>query len=283
MIGRRSGARIEQNARPGGAAGILDSLWPTGAPHEVVSPTDSPSEGAFDEITLFAESRAYAVSSHRHPAWKLVLPVGGHALVGASSGAGVLVPPQYTHTCAASSGFVAAFLDPWCLHADTEGPTWLDGPTVRRLLDAARDRAGLDAEALRAEATAALGAPRGVDPRIPLAVRAAAAGAARIDAVAADLGLSTARLRALVAAQAGVPLSTLRQWRRLRGAVGQLAAGGGSRGIADAAAVAGFADQAHLTRAARRFVGRTPGSLRHRLDPHVASGSTLNVDERRGP
>ncbi|WP_240507289.1 helix-turn-helix domain-containing protein [Streptomyces kanamyceticus] len=251
---------------------------------EASSSREGASFVALDDITLFAEHGAYAVSPHRHPAWKLVLPVEGHALLGTSAGAGVLVPPQYAHACATSAGFVAAFLEPWSLRGDTGAPTWLDGPTVRRLLDAARDGAGLDAEALRAESTALMGAPRAVDPRIPLAVRAATAEATRIDVVAADLGLSAARLRALVAAQVGVPLSTLRQWRRLRGAVGPLVAGGGSRGIADAAAAAGFADQAHLTRAARRFVGRTPGSLRSgRLDPHVASGFTLYVDERRGP
>ncbi|WP_223778625.1 helix-turn-helix domain-containing protein [Streptomyces sp. 135] len=36
------------------------------------------------------------------------------------------------------------------------------------------------------------------------------------------------------------------------------------KGIAEAVAEAGFADQAHLTRAARRFIGRTPGSVDRR-------------------
>ncbi|MFE0171210.1 helix-turn-helix domain-containing protein [Streptomyces sp. NPDC059002] len=243
MIGRRPGVRIEQNADP----------------RETPGPSSFVDLG---EITVFAESRAYEVSPHRHPAWKLVLPVGGHAVLGASTGAGVLVPPQYAHACATSSAFVAVFLEPWCLRADTAAPTWLDAPTVRRLLDAAHDGQGLDAEALRAGLTGLMGAPD-VDPRIPHAVRAAA-GATRIDAVAAELGLSPAGLRALVGARVGIPLSTMRQWRRLRAAVGPLVAAGGARGIADAAAAAGFADQAHLTRAARRFVGRTPGSLRRR-------------------
>ncbi|MGV9878545.1 helix-turn-helix domain-containing protein [Streptomyces sp. NPDC003006] len=225
------------------------------------------------DIALFGEARPYEVTRHRHPAWKLVLPLGGHAFVGESAGAGVLVPPQYTHACATTSAFVAVFIDPWCLRADPSAPTWLDGCAVRRLLDASDGGVGAggapDAEALRAEVASVAGPRTGVDPRVPYAVRAACANASRVDAVAAELGLSPARLRALVAAEVGIPLVTLRQWGRLRAAFGSLVGRGGAGGaksIADAAADAGFADQAHLTRAARRFTGRTPGSLdRH---PH---------------
>ncbi|WP_234335911.1 helix-turn-helix domain-containing protein [Streptomyces sp. NRRL S-920] len=233
-----------------------------------VRPTAPPVLALAGDLAVFAESRAYEVAWHRHPAWKLVLPLGGHAVVGESVGAGVLVPPQYAHVCATSSAFVAVFVEAWCLRADPASPTWLDGRAVRRLLDAASSGTGggLDAEALRAEAAAFAGARRAVDPRALHAVRASAR-ATRIDAVAAELGLSPARLRALVAAEIGVPLATMRQWRRLRKAFGSLVGAGGARGtggavgIAGAAAEAGFADQAHLTRAARRFIGRTPGSL----------------------
>ncbi|MET9544916.1 helix-turn-helix domain-containing protein [Streptomyces sp. NPDC006627] len=218
------------------------------------------------EIAVFTEARAYEVTWHRHPAWKLVLPLGGRVRVGESAGAGVLVPPQYAHVCAASSAFVAVFVEPWCLRADPAAPTWLDGRTVRRLLDAmSGGGAGgvTDMEALRAEVASFAGLRTGVDPRVPYAVRACAQ-AARIGAVAAELGLSPARLRALVAAEVGIPLATLRQWGRLRAAFGSLVGRGEAEGIAEAAAEAGFADQAHLTRAARRFIGRTPGSLDRR-------------------
>ncbi|WP_246201709.1 helix-turn-helix domain-containing protein [Streptomyces alboniger] len=228
-------------------------------------PTAPPVLALAGDLAVFAESRAYEVAWHRHPAWKLVLPLGGHAVVGESVGAGVLVPPQYAHVCATSSAFVAVFVEAWCLRADPASPTWLDGRAVRRLLDAASSGTGggLDAEALGTEAAAFAGARPGVDPRALHAVRASVR-ASRIDAVAAELGLSPARLRALVAAEIGVPLATMRQWRRLREAFGSLVGAGGAggaEGIAGAAAEAGFADQAHLTRAARRFTGRTPGSL----------------------
>ncbi|MFJ5031068.1 helix-turn-helix domain-containing protein [Streptomyces sp. NPDC088560] len=69
---------------------------------------------------------------------------------------------------------------------------------------------------------------------------------------------SAARLRALVRRDVGIALAGLRRWGRLRAAIAGLPAGP----AALAAATAGFADQAHLTRTARDFIGRTPASLR---------------------
>lgn len=207
-------------------------------------------------VALFAEPRGYEVTRHRHPVWKVVLPDRGGVRVDGVVGAGVLVPPQYAHACATSAGFVAAFLDPWCVRADPGGPTWLDAGSVRRL--AAASGADLDADALHRELAALTGAPAPVDPRVPHAVRSSA-GAPRLDAVAAEVGLSPSRLRALVRAEVGVPLGAMRRWGRLRAAVGALLDGGAAP--ADAAAAAGFCDQAHLARTARGFLGRTPGSL----------------------
>ncbi|MEV0322894.1 helix-turn-helix domain-containing protein [Streptomyces sp. NPDC050658] len=207
------------------------------------------------EITVFAESRPYEVPRHRHPAWKLVLPAGGQVTVGERGGPGVLVPPQWEHGCGTRSGFVAVFLEPWCLpHAAR--PEWLDAAQAGRLRDALGP--DLDAAALHAELTAFAGPPTVVDPRVAYAVRSCGA-ADRLDSVAADVGLSPARLRSLVRAEVGIPLGTLRQWARLRAAVESLVVGGAA--VAEAAVTAGFADQAHLSRTVRRLVGRTPGSL----------------------
>lgn len=209
-----------------------------------------------DDVSLFAETAAYEVTRHRHPVWKVVLPERGGVRVDGVVGAGVLVPPQYAHTCATSAGFVAVFLAPWCVRADPDRPTWLDGGSVRRLV--AASGADLDADALRRELAALTEAPAPVDPRVLHAARSST-GAARLDAVAAEVGLSGPRLRALVRAEVGVPLGAMRRWGRLRAAVGALVDGG--TGPAEAAAAAGFCDQAHLTRTARDFLGRTPGSL----------------------
>ncbi|MFD0385647.1 hypothetical protein ACFQ2B_34960 [Streptomyces stramineus] len=69
---------------------------------------------------MFAESRPFRVALHRLPAWKAVLPIGGHAqllqpgrpMVAAP---GLIVPPQLAHSCAASSPYIALFIDSWLL------------------------------------------------------------------------------------------------------------------------------------------------------------------------
>ena len=78
---------------------------------------------------------------------------------------------------------------------------------------------------------------------------------------AADVGLSPSRLRALVHDLTGTSPARLRMWRRLRIAMLGLV----DKPIALAAADAGFADQAHLTRAATRLIGQTPGDLARML------------------
>ncbi|MEU1130226.1 helix-turn-helix domain-containing protein [Streptomyces sp. NPDC005900] len=56
----------------------------------------------------------------------------------------------------------------------------------------------------------------------------------------------------------GIPLVRLRQWSRLRVAVAALH----GESVAAAAAVAGFADPAHLARTARALLGRAPASVK---------------------
>ncbi|WP_308297392.1 helix-turn-helix domain-containing protein [Streptomyces sp. ISL-22] len=231
--------------------------------------------------TLFADSGACHVTRHRSPAWKLVLPIGGHAVLRPDGGPvaeapGLVVPPRLAHTCAASSAYAALFVDPWLLPR-APGPIRLDAGTVRRLLTALGPT-GVDGpspvpdlDAAYAELLRHTGRPRALDPRVAHAVRALRrpGHATPLDTVASEVGLSPPRLRALVRASVGIPLSTLRQWARLRDA---LTAPPGTP-LADAAADAGFADQAHLTRTARALVGRTPGSLRPRHPSRVASSA----------
>ncbi|MGW7364261.1 helix-turn-helix domain-containing protein [Streptomyces sp. NPDC054841] len=224
MFGARQAWRIEQNDR------VLDFAGGPG-------------------ITVFAESGASAVSRHSHPAWKVVLP---------DRGTGLLVPPRFDHACAASSAFAAVFLDPWCVRygPGAAGPVPLEPSTVRRVRDALGEQLDLDAlqDALTALPWCAGGE---VDPRVAHAVRACA-GHDDLGDVAREVSLSPSRLRTLVREEVGIPLGTLRRWQRLRTAVAALP----YAAPAQAAALAGFADQAHLTRTARRLTGRTPASLR---------------------
>ncbi|MEV4472363.1 helix-turn-helix domain-containing protein [Nonomuraea sp. NPDC049504] len=251
-------------------------------------------------VTVFGESAPFQVGRHRHPVWKVVLPLGGHAWLRPDTGAsvtaaGLIVPPEFAHTCGVTSGYVALFIDPTLIRPGL-GPVALEPATVRRLhaalsstLPSTLSSAATDDRAERAanglpagpvtrdaaagflagplalgdaasdflaELAARTGAPS-LDPRVAYAVRRGLLGEAPA-VIAADVGLSMPRLRALVRAAVGVPLVRLRRWGRLRVAVSALP--GGS--VASAAAEAGFADQAHLARTARELLGRTPGSLR---------------------
>ncbi|MFW5420391.1 helix-turn-helix domain-containing protein [Nocardiopsis sp. CNT-189] len=218
------------------------------------------------EMTVYAEDGAFGVGRHRGPAWKVVLGRGGpvEAVLGDGrriGGAGLAVPPETGHLCTAAGAFTALFVDPWLLRP-AAGPVPLGGGEVRRLLAALGPPAeNPDTSAAFAELTRVTGAGAPLDPRVEYAVRTsmrAGGESGRIGAIAAEVGLSPVRLRALVGASVGVPLVRLRGWARLRSAIGLLADGS----AADAAAEAGFADQAHFTRTAGGLLGRTPGSLR---------------------
>lgn len=219
---------------------------------------------------MFAESRPLRVVQHRLPAWKAVLPIGGHAellqpgrpMVAAP---GLIVPPQLAHACAATSPYIALFIDSWLLPS-RPGPIRLGSGEVRRLLTAlgATDSDGpgtcVDLAAGYAELRTLAGRPSLLDPRVAHAVRLCTLRDPDmpITSIAIEAGLSAPRLRALVQQDVGITLARLRRWGRLRTAIAHLP----DSTAALAAATAGFADQAHLTRTARDFVGRTPASLR---------------------
>ncbi|MFV8128190.1 helix-turn-helix domain-containing protein [Streptomyces syringium] len=222
---------------------------------------------------MFAESRPFHVAPHRLPAWKAVLPIGGHAELRQAgrpvvTAPGLIVPPQLVHSCAATSPYVALFIDSWLLPS-RPGPIRLDAGMVRRLLAAlgttGSDGPGTDADlaAGYTELRALAGAPAPLDPRVAHAIHLCTSRdpdlpIASITSLADEVGLSAPRLRALVRRDVGIALVRLRQWGRLSTAI----AGLPESTAALAAATAGFADQAHFTRTARDFIGRTPASLR---------------------
>lgn len=218
---------------------------------------------------MFAESHPFHVTQHRLPAWKAVLPIGGHAellqpgrpMVAAP---GLIVPPQLAHGCTATSAYIALFVDSWLLPS-RPGPIRLGAGEVRRVL-AALGTIGsngpgtcVDLPAAYAELRALVGPPSPLDPRVTHAVRLCTLRDPDmpITSIAIEVGLSAPRLRALVRQDVGITLARLRRWGRLRTAIADLP----DSTAALAAATAGFADQAHLARTARDFIGRTPASL----------------------
>jgi AraC-like DNA-binding protein len=101
-------------------------------------------------------------------------------------------------------------------------------------------------------------ARRHLDSRIARAVEAmqiTEAGEANIASIASSAGLSASRFQHLFSEQVGVPFRRYRVWQRLRSAI-RIAAAGAL--LTEAAHAAGFADQAHFSRAFRATFGAPP-------------------------
>ncbi|QSQ17654.1 helix-turn-helix domain-containing protein [Myxococcus landrumensis] len=81
--------------------------------------------------------------------------------------------------------------------------------------------------------------------------------------LAARLKLSAGHVSTLFHSKVGIPLRRWLLWRRLVRSMPLLRVGS----LAQTAALAGFADQAHLTRTCVRFAGYTPGHLAQALCP----------------
>lgn len=85
--------------------------------------------------------------------------------------------------------------------------------------------------------------------------------AARTEAVAEDVGLSERQFRRRCQAAAGYGPKTLQRVLRFQRFVRMLDAPAGPPDLAEAAAQAGYADQAHLTRECAALAGLTPATL----------------------
>ncbi|MEV6974545.1 AraC family transcriptional regulator [Kitasatospora sp. NPDC093806] len=215
----------------------------------------------------FAVWEGYAVyrgavgdgSAHRHGAFQVVVGAGREVVVADADGvrhrgAAVVVPPMVWHRLERAPMVVTYFVDPHCAFADRLRARCAGGGVT-----VAPELRGLDEAELR---PAGAVASAGLDPRLRAALellteRLAEYPDGRLPAaeLAARVGLSPQRLRALAQAQLGIPLTRWRSWRRLALAVGALDEG---RTPAEAALAGGFADQAHLGRWMREMLGLTP-------------------------
>ncbi|MFJ4191955.1 helix-turn-helix domain-containing protein [Kitasatospora sp. NPDC089509] len=199
---------------------------------------------------------------HRHAAFQVAVAVaGGEVTVADGAGArhrgpAVVVPPMVWHRMAPARRVLAFFVDPHCAFADRLRADCGDGVTV------APQWRDLTEEALR---------PAGMLPSAEVDARLWAALEALTDhpvaptdhpvalpALAARVGLSPQRLRALARRQLGVPLARWRIWRRLARAAEALGEG---CTLAEAALAGGFADQAHFSRQMREMTGLTPSEV----------------------
>jgi AraC-like DNA-binding protein len=136
-----------------------------------------------------------------------------------------------------------------------------------RPADARRLSATLDpvtAAARVLEVTGALVAGARPDPAVSRAARLLSDPRAQAEAVAADVDLSLRQLRRRCHAAVGYGPKTLQRVLRFRRFVSRIDALPPTPGVldlADLAAQAGYADQAHLTRECGRLAGLTPAAL----------------------
>jgi AraC-like DNA-binding protein len=215
-------------------------------------------------LTVYTDTASTPFSAVRAlPAWTLLVPSDGGSLTVRAGHVvrvdddAVLMPPQTRHQVATHGPHVAVHLSaPMAPRADGARPRQVAAKVARRVLDAMAVDSSIDLSSAIAELDPSFRQARPIDPRLALAIDALPS-AYRLDVLAAEIGLSSSRLRALTYEAVGVPLTQLRLWSRLAHAIALLP----YASTADVAATAGFADQAHLTRTARRFLGRTPTEL----------------------
>ncbi len=210
----------------------------------------------------FAIGEGYAVyrgpttagTLHRHAGFQIMIGMPDEvSVVDASDvtlrAAALIVPPMQPHCLLATPDVLVYFVEPYCAFADMlrrrYGGAIAAAPELRTLTeDELRPMGGRGADDL--------------DPRLVQALKALVDSDIPIPEVASNVGLSPQRLRALARRQLGMPLARWRVWTRLRRAAEALQTG---QSLAGAATVAGFADQAHLSRRMREMMGLTPSAL----------------------
>ena len=200
---------------------------------------------------------------HRHVAVQLAMglkePVAVTGDRGTVVGAAVLVRAGARHRLAPVPGGVR------CLFVEVDsraGQAWMSADAGAEILRAPPNLGSALREA--EDVAAALDRltrthpHRVLDDRLVRALASLAnnpSGAGAIGRAAMAAQVSVSCLRALASKSLSAPLSQWRLWRMLAKAASAIAAG---RPLADAAADAGFSDQAHLTRTMARFFGVTP-------------------------
>ena len=163
--------------------------------------------------------------------------------------AALVVPPMQRHCLLATPDVLIYFVEPHCEFADRLRQHYGNAIT------AAPELRDLNEDDVRPGGNQPSGE---LDPRLVQALNALADTRITLSSLAATVGLSSQRLRALARQQLGMPLARWRVWTRLRRAAEALQRG---QSLADAAITAGFADQAHLNRQMREMMGLTPAAL----------------------
>src|SRR5262249_12848330 len=174
-------------------------------------------------LRVLTDTEPTALSTaHAHPAWTLLVPTdGGSLTVIAGDTAcvhddGVLLPPRTWYQTATTGPHVALYLDASLASGPSicTRPRRVPADIARRMLDSFAVDSDIDFAAAIADLDPVFARTRSLDPRLAYAIDALP-DACRLDVLAAEIGMSPSRLRALVLDTIGVPLTQLRLWSRL--------------------------------------------------------------------
>jgi AraC-like DNA-binding protein len=208
-----------------------------------------------------------ATNRHAHHAAQIVMAPEGLYIEDGASGhvraCTAVIPPRLPHRHGASERAAMLFLDGDDLasrelsrNAEPRCETW-----ARGTIDASipRDATPENARALITSILAGIGLRQRPEPRHPAARRMCAyldgSGCADLASLSHEAGLSPRQMRHAFARDVGLPMRAYLRWKRLRRAIAAVQQGAS---LSAAAAAAGFADSAHLSRVFREQFGMTP-------------------------
>jgi len=233
---------------------------------------------------LLATRGAGAKSAlHAHHALHLALALEGRLALRSSArgewseAAGVLTAPDALHAIdARGQKVLLVFFEPESQVGAALAQAL--GGVSRSVSERERDALARDADPLaimqahgadwsrrvvRTLGAPALPTPRPIHPRVKKVLRLLRAGsveeATSLEALAAEVGLSSGRLMHVFTESIGTPLRPYLAWLKLQRAAGAIVAG---MPLAEAAHAAGFSDSAHMSRTFRRMFGVKPSELR---------------------
>ncbi|MFD7258294.1 helix-turn-helix domain-containing protein [Streptomyces sp. NPDC059874] len=213
-------------------------------------------------------------SPHRHAAFQLAIALRGEVTMvdaagTAHRGIALAVPPMVPHRMLPMPHQRTFFIEPQCAFADLLRERCAGGISPVPELHALSER-----DLVRSGARPSTR----LDGRLLAAMDTPATASLTMPELAARVGLSPQRLRALAQQQLGMTLARRRIWHRLARTAEALRAG---QSLAGAAVTGGFADQAHFTRQMREMIGLTPSAVVPMLRPSGPSGAPGDVDRDR--
>jgi AraC-like DNA-binding protein len=208
-----------------------------------------------------------ATARHAHHAAQIMIAPQGIYLEDGASGrirvTAAVIPPRVRHCHGACTHVAMLFLDgddrasrELSCNADPRCQAWKRAPLDVRV---PRDPTPAQARALLDSILSAVEVRGAPGPRHP-AVRRMCAALDRSDPadlarLSREAGLSPRQMRHAFARDVGMPMRAYLRWKRLRRAADAVGAGAT---LTAAAAAAGFADSAHLSRAFREQFGIAP-------------------------